>query len=169
MKEKSDLIVGKIIHPGTVIFCGEPEFVGVMPVLRDVEALPPRGPESFQPSRGWQLSNITSVSVVNPPETPGQRQLRWATNMLECRLVERDGTWALMRAPYKDVPTDQSQGCIRAVAPDYDRIAEGTVVLTGSKHNLEELLATAETIVEFYKHESGHPGLFKKLRRVVGL
>lgn len=59
----ADIIVSKIVTPGTVFGCAEPEFVGVMPVRQDIEVLPADEPKRL--SLGWVVSEIIGVGIVN--------------------------------------------------------------------------------------------------------
>ena len=60
----ADIIVSKIVTPGTVFACSDGEFVGVMPVLQDIETLPADEPKRL--SLGWVVSEIVGFAVVNP-------------------------------------------------------------------------------------------------------
>jgi hypothetical protein len=60
----ADIIVSKIVTPGTVFACADPEFVGVMPVRQDIETLPADEPKRLM--LGWVVSEIIGVSVLNP-------------------------------------------------------------------------------------------------------
>lgn len=59
----ADIIVSKIVTPGTVFACADAEFVGVMPVRQDIEVLPADEPKRL--SLGWVVSEIVGVGVVN--------------------------------------------------------------------------------------------------------
>lgn len=59
----ADIIVSKIVTPGTVFACADPEFVGVMPVRQDIETLPADEPKRLM--LGWVVSEIIGVGVVN--------------------------------------------------------------------------------------------------------
>jgi len=59
----ADIIVSKIVTPGTVFGCADPEFVGVMPVRQDIEVLPADEPKRL--SLGWVVSEIIGVGIVN--------------------------------------------------------------------------------------------------------
>lgn len=60
----ADIIVSKIVTPGTVFACSDGEFVGVMPVLQDIETLPADEPKRL--SLGWVVSEIIGFAIVNP-------------------------------------------------------------------------------------------------------
>lgn len=59
----ADIIVSKIVPPGTVYGCADPEFVGVMPVRQDIEVLPADEPKRL--SLGWVVSEIIGLCVAN--------------------------------------------------------------------------------------------------------
>jgi len=59
----ADIIVSKIVTPGTVFGAADPEFVGVMPVRQDIEVLPADEPKRL--SLGWVVSEIIGVGIVN--------------------------------------------------------------------------------------------------------
>lgn len=60
----ADIMVSKIVPPGTVYGVADPEFVGVMPVRQDVEVLPADEPRRL--SLGWVISEIIGLAIVNP-------------------------------------------------------------------------------------------------------
>jgi hypothetical protein len=60
----SDIMVSKIVPPGTVYGCADPEFVGVMPVRQDIEVLPADEPKQLK--LGWVVSEIIGIGIVNP-------------------------------------------------------------------------------------------------------
>lgn len=60
----ADIIVSKIVPPGQVFACAEPEFVGVMPVRQDIEVLPADEPKQLK--LGWVVSEIIGIGIVNP-------------------------------------------------------------------------------------------------------
>lgn len=60
----ADIIVSKIVLPGTVFACADPEFVGVMPVRQDIEVLPADEPKRL--SLGWVVNEIIGIGIVNP-------------------------------------------------------------------------------------------------------
>jgi len=59
----ADLIVSKIVTPGTIFALADPEFVGMMPVRQDIEVMPADEPKRL--SLGWVVSEIIGISVVN--------------------------------------------------------------------------------------------------------
>lgn len=63
----ADLMVSKIVPPGTVYGCADPEFVGVMPVRQDIEVLPADEPKQLK--LGWVVSEIIGLGIVNPRGT----------------------------------------------------------------------------------------------------
>lgn len=60
----ADIIVSKIVPPGTVYGCADPEFVGVMPIRQDIEVLPADEPKQLK--LGWVVSEIIGIGIVNP-------------------------------------------------------------------------------------------------------
>ena len=60
----ADVMVSKIVPPGTVYGCADPEFVGVMPVRQDIEVLPADEPRRL--SLGWVVSEEIGIGIVNP-------------------------------------------------------------------------------------------------------
>ena len=60
----SDIMVSKIVPPGTVYAAADPEFVGVMPVRQDIEVLPADEPKQLK--LGWVVSEIIGIGIVNP-------------------------------------------------------------------------------------------------------
>jgi len=88
----SDLTIDKIVDGNTKFTMADPEFVGVMPVRQDIQCLPPDEPRRL--SIGWTVNEIIGVGIVNPPRTEWQKLLDCARNMLQLRLIERDGGWA---------------------------------------------------------------------------
>ena len=60
----ADIMVSKIVPPGTVYGCADPEFVGVMPVRQDIEVLPADEPRQLK--LGWVVSEIIGTAIVNP-------------------------------------------------------------------------------------------------------
>lgn len=60
----SDILVSKIVPPGTVYSCADPEFVGVMPVRQEAEVLPADEPKLLK--LGWVISEIIGLAIVNP-------------------------------------------------------------------------------------------------------
>ncbi len=60
----ADIMVSKIVPPGTVYGCADPEFVGVMPIRQDIEVLPADEPKQLK--LGWVVSEIIGLGIVNP-------------------------------------------------------------------------------------------------------
>lgn len=60
----ADIIVSKIVPPGTVFSAADPEFVGVMPVRQDIEVMPADEPKRL--SLGWVVSETIGLSITNP-------------------------------------------------------------------------------------------------------
>jgi len=60
----ADIIVSKIVPPGTVFATADPEFVGVMPIRQDIEVLPADEPKSLK--LGWVVNEIIGIGIVNP-------------------------------------------------------------------------------------------------------
>jgi hypothetical protein len=60
----SDIIVSKIVPPGTVFGAADPEFVGVMPIRQDIEVLPADEPKQLK--LGWVVNEIIGIGIVNP-------------------------------------------------------------------------------------------------------
>jgi hypothetical protein len=60
----ADIMVSKIVPPGTVYAAADPEFVGVMPVRQDIEVLPADEPKQLK--LGWVVSEIIGLGIVNP-------------------------------------------------------------------------------------------------------
>lgn len=59
----ADIIVSKVVTPGTVFACADPEFVGYMPVRQDLETIPADEPKRL--SLGWVVSEIIGIGVTN--------------------------------------------------------------------------------------------------------
>lgn len=59
----ADIMVSKIVPPGTVYACADPEFVGVMPIVSDIEVLPADEPK--QVSLGWVVVENIGIAIVN--------------------------------------------------------------------------------------------------------
>lgn len=59
----ADILVSKIVPPGTVYGISDPEFVGVMPVRQDVEVLPADEPKQLK--LGWVVNEIIGIGIVN--------------------------------------------------------------------------------------------------------
>lgn len=60
----ADIIVSKVVPPGTVYGAADPEFVGVMPIRQDIEVLPADEPKQLK--LGWIVSEILGIGIVNP-------------------------------------------------------------------------------------------------------
>jgi hypothetical protein len=60
----ADIIVSKIVPPGTVFGTADPEFVGVMPIRQDIEVLPADEPKQLK--LGWVVNEIIGIGIVNP-------------------------------------------------------------------------------------------------------
>jgi hypothetical protein len=59
----ADILVSKIVPPGTVYSAADPEFVGVMPVRQDIEVLPADEPKQLK--LGWVVSEIIGIGILN--------------------------------------------------------------------------------------------------------
>lgn len=59
----ADIIVSKIVPPGTVFGAADPEFVGVMPIRQDIEVLPADVPQRLL--LGWVINEIIGIGIVN--------------------------------------------------------------------------------------------------------
>jgi hypothetical protein len=59
----ADIIVSKIVPPGTVFGAADPEFVGVMPIRQDIEVLPADEPKQLK--LGWVVNEIIGIGIVN--------------------------------------------------------------------------------------------------------
>jgi hypothetical protein len=59
----ADIIVSKIVTPGTIFALADPEFVGIMPVRQDIEVMPADEPKRL--SLGWVVSEIIGIGIVN--------------------------------------------------------------------------------------------------------
>lgn len=60
----TDIMVSKIVPPGTIYGAADPEFVGVMPIRQDIEVLPADEPKQLK--LGWVVSEIIGIAIVNP-------------------------------------------------------------------------------------------------------
>jgi hypothetical protein len=60
----TDIMVSKIVPPGTIYGASDPEFVGVMPIRQDIEVLPADEPKQLK--LGWVVSEIIGIAIVNP-------------------------------------------------------------------------------------------------------
>lgn len=63
----ADIMVSKIVPPGTVYGAADPEFVGVMPIRQDIEVLPADEPKQLK--LGWVVSEEIGIGIVNPRGT----------------------------------------------------------------------------------------------------
>ncbi len=59
----ADILISKIVPPGTVYGCADPEFVGVMPVRQDIEVMPADEPKQLK--LGWVVSEVIGLGVLN--------------------------------------------------------------------------------------------------------
>ena len=59
----ADIMVSKIVPPGTVYAAADPEFVGVMPVVQDIEVLPADEPKQLKV--GWVVSENIGICIAN--------------------------------------------------------------------------------------------------------
>ena len=59
----ADILVSKIVPPGTVYACADPEFVGVLPERQVCEVMPADEPRRL--SLGWVVSEIIGIGIVN--------------------------------------------------------------------------------------------------------
>jgi hypothetical protein len=60
----TDIMVSKIVPPGTIYGAADPEFVGVMPIRQDIEVIPADEPKQLK--LGWVISEIIGLAIVNP-------------------------------------------------------------------------------------------------------
>lgn len=60
----ADILVSKIVPPGTVYACADPEFVGVMPIRQDIEVIPADEPRRLL--LGWIVSEVIGIGILNP-------------------------------------------------------------------------------------------------------
>jgi hypothetical protein len=60
----ADIMVSKIVPPGTIYGAADPEFLGVMPVRQDIEVMPADEPRQLK--LGWVVSEIIGIAIVNP-------------------------------------------------------------------------------------------------------
>lgn len=60
----ADILVSKIVPPGTVYGAADPEFVGVMPIKMDIEVIPADEPKQMK--LGWVVSEEIGIGIVNP-------------------------------------------------------------------------------------------------------
>ncbi len=68
----ADIFVSKIVPPGTVYGCADPDFVGVMPIRQDIEVLPADEPRQLK--LGWVVNEIIGIGIVNPRATAAGRK-----------------------------------------------------------------------------------------------
>jgi hypothetical protein len=59
----ADIMVSKMVPPGTVYSVADPEFVGVMPIRQDIEVIPADEPKRL--SLGWVVSEIIGIGIIN--------------------------------------------------------------------------------------------------------
>lgn len=59
----ADILVSKIVPPGTVYAAADPEFLGVMPIRQDIEVLPADEPKQLK--LGWVVNEIIGIGIVN--------------------------------------------------------------------------------------------------------
>lgn len=60
----ADIVVSKIVPPKQVFGLADPEFVGVMPILQDIEVIPADEPKQLK--IGWVVNENIGIAVVNP-------------------------------------------------------------------------------------------------------
>ena len=60
----ADILVSKIVPPGTVYGAADPEFVGVMPIRQDIEVIPADEPKQLK--LGWVVSLEEGCAILNP-------------------------------------------------------------------------------------------------------
>jgi hypothetical protein len=60
----ADIMVSKIVPPGSLYATADPEFVGVMPIRQDIEVLPADEPKRL--SLGWVVSECIGIGIINP-------------------------------------------------------------------------------------------------------
>ena len=60
----TDIMVSKIVPAGTIYGCADPEFVGVLPIVQDIEVLPADEPKQLK--LGWVVSENIGLAIVNP-------------------------------------------------------------------------------------------------------
>jgi hypothetical protein len=68
----ADILVSKIVPPGTIYAAADPEFVGVMPIRQDVEVIPADEPKQLK--LGWVVSEIIGIAIANPRGVAGARK-----------------------------------------------------------------------------------------------
>lgn len=60
----ADIVVTKMVTPGTIFALADPEFVGVMPIRQDISVIPADEPKRLQ--LGWVVYEEIGFAVVNP-------------------------------------------------------------------------------------------------------
>ena len=60
----ADIIVSKIVPPGTAYAVADPEFVGVMPVRQDISVIPADEPRRL--SLGWVVYEEIGCGILVP-------------------------------------------------------------------------------------------------------
>lgn len=60
----ADIMVSKIVPPGTCYALADAEFVGVLPIRQDIEVLPADEPKQLK--MGWVVSEEIGIAIVNP-------------------------------------------------------------------------------------------------------
>jgi hypothetical protein len=68
----ADIMVSKIVPPGTIYGAADPEFVGVMPVRQDIEVIPADEPRQLK--LGWVVSEEIGIGIVNPRGVAASRK-----------------------------------------------------------------------------------------------
>ncbi len=68
----ADILVSKIVPPGTVYAASDPDFVGIMPVRQDIEVLPADEPKQLK--LGWVVSEIIGIAIANARAVSGGRK-----------------------------------------------------------------------------------------------
>lgn len=63
----TDIMVSKIVPPGSIYAVADPEFVGVMPIRQDIEVLPADEPKQLK--LGWVVSEEIGLCIANPRGT----------------------------------------------------------------------------------------------------
>lgn len=59
----ADLMVSKIVPPGTVYGCADPEFLGVMPIRQEIEVYPADEPKQLK--LGWVISEEIGIGIIS--------------------------------------------------------------------------------------------------------
>ncbi len=68
----ADIMVSKIVPPGTVYGASDPEFVGVLPIRQDIEVIPADEPKQLK--LGWVVSEEIGIGIVNPRAIAASRK-----------------------------------------------------------------------------------------------